>query len=525
MTSTEQGSSTKTVTLAAHGRQLSFEALLDDGSHYVLDEIFNKHCYELVPFIGEVKTIVDIGANMGIASAWFRLSYPQASILAFEPDPRALTILQKNAAAIGKIELHPFGLYSEDCTKDFFVGKTSTVHSSIHSHKYSSATNYSIDLKDAGSVLQNSKIGAIDIIKIDTEGCEIAILRSIGKAIDGIKVIYLEFHSENDRRELDDLLCPTHQLYEGSIMQAHRGQMTYVRRDLLENQHNPEIEPLNMAANIIPISGKPASSLLQLNAATLGKDPKLSSSQLGRYLAEYSAVDGWFSPESAAIWDCLLSHQTQTQMSGNFLEIGVWRGKSAALSTLHSKADESCILVDPFMPNEVRTLIDGIKPENVVYAEKYSTELLRTGLLTTNAHTFRWIHIDGEHSGPAIMNDLNIANALLNEKGVLVLDDFFSTGYPQITAAVFQWLQQHPLQLHLFLCGLNKGYLCRTNTAPLYLQFVKDRLHTELARRGFSNLTIWKTTTTADMNCFGISERFQNFSYRGPDWDQNRIQI
>ena len=36
---------------------------------------------------------------------------------------------------------------------------------------------------------------------------------------------------------------------------------------------------------------------------------------------------------------------------------------------------------------------------------------------------------------------------------------------------------------------------------------------------------IWKTTEPGDMNPFGVTDRYLEFNYRGPDWDQNSILI
>jgi hypothetical protein len=46
-----------------------------------------------------------------------------------------------------------------------------------------------------------------------------------------------------------------------------------------------------------------------------------------------------------------------------------------------------------------------------------------------------------------------------------------------------------------------------------------------MADRGCDKVTIWKTTEPGDMNTFGITDRYLDFNYRGPDWDQNRINI
>lgn len=236
---------TGSATVNFFGRTLNLSIYMDEGTLYVLDEIFKKRCYDIVPFVNDIQTIMDIGANVGIGSAWFRLAYPHASIVAFEPDPKAQALLRENMKVIGGITLHPVGLFDEDRTQHFFTGKQSTVHSSIYANRYSATDSFIVELKETRSFLQSVGITGVDLLKIDTEGCELAILRNMGDMIQATKIIYLEFHSEDDRRDIDDLLHPTHQLYSGNILQAHRGQFTYVRRDLLSLQIDPNIEALN----------------------------------------------------------------------------------------------------------------------------------------------------------------------------------------------------------------------------------------------------------------------------------------
>jgi hypothetical protein len=200
-------------------------------------------------------------------------------------------------------------------------------------------------------------------------------------------------------------------------------------------------------------------------------------------------------------------------------------GKLAVLSTLHSRDNQACILVDAPIQNDLRPTIDSIKPSNVIYAQMPSSDMLHSGVLAKHPSDFRWIHIDGEHTGMAIINDLNIANTLLDDVGVIIIDDFFNAEYPQITAAVFDWLRLNPIQLTLFLIGYNKGYLCRPRSAHRYLLYGKDLLFDDMVARDRPNVSIWKTTPAADMNTFGITPRFENFNYVGPDWNKNVIDI
>ena len=242
-----------------------------------------------------------------------------------------------------------------------------------------------------------------------------------------------------------------------------------------------------------------------------------------RYQIEFSNLPGWFLPQAQAAWDCFLAFQGQQDIHGNMLEIGVWKGKSAALSTLHARANESCIYVDRLMLSEFKETIGLIRQSNHLFLEVASESLPAMPQVMQRGATFRWIHIDGEHSGEAVWRDLAVADELLSDKGMLCIDDFPSCAYPQVNFAVVEFLAQHP-HLTMVACGHNKGYICRAEIAPLYLVFIKDELHRQMKARGV-DVTIWKSGRPADRNCFGITDRVELFDYRGPDWAPGKIEI
>jgi hypothetical protein len=246
-----------------------------------------------------------------------------------------------------------------------------------------------------------------------------------------------------------------------------------------------------------------------------------------RYMETCANIPGWFSAESAAIWDILLDYQATNQICGNLLEIGVFQGKSAVMAALHCRNNETCVLVDPFWPlDDPRQHIELVAPNaKCEYLKESSQYLSRHPFLREAARDFRWIHIDGEHTAQAVSNDLAIAETLLSDRGVLVLDDFLSPSYPQITQAVFRFLDATPGRLTLFLCGYNKGYLCRPRAAREYLTFIRYFLLPNMTNRNCGRITVCKTTEPADMNTFGVVERYNNMDYMGPDWDVRNIYI
>jgi predicted O-methyltransferase YrrM len=244
-----------------------------------------------------------------------------------------------------------------------------------------------------------------------------------------------------------------------------------------------------------------------------------------RYTREFSWVEGWFRAEAIATWDILLTLQGAQGHRGNLLEIGVLKGKSAALLALHARADETCVFVDPTLRKMATDVVESIRTDNNVWVGDVSQNLHDDRRLLGLTGTFRWIHIDGEHTGRAVTNDLEIARNLLSDDGIICLDDFMSPAYPQITAAAFTFLERHRDELTLFLAGFNKGYVCRTKQAQPYLRFLQQRLFAELTRRRIDNVTVWKSTDPADMNCFGMTAKLLQFDCRGPDWAPDTISI
>lgn len=244
---------------------------------------------------------------------------------------------------------------------------------------------------------------------------------------------------------------------------------------------------------------------------------------LHRYRGEYGHIDGWFSPNAAALWDSLLTYQTRSGIGAHFMEIGVYKGKSAALLALHGTSEATAVWVDAVLRREAVDVIRAIRPENNLFIEDVSKNLADSNHLIGPERSFRWVHIDGEHSGAAVTNDLEIAERLIAPDGIICVDDFMNPRYPQITMAAFRFLEARKGALTLFLTGFNKGYACRREAANRYLTYIKNDLYHEMGRRG-ANVTIWKTTDPDDMNCFGITAG-GGHSHWGPDWAPSKIPI
>lgn len=218
------------------GAQIELELPDDSGIRHVLDEILARDCYPVVPGVSGIATIVDIGANVGIAAARLRLAYPDARILCFEPNPGALPFLRINAER-ARVEVLEYGLADMDANLPLYQGVTSSVTASLTAHHLTQTHPLGdVTIRAAGSALAELGVSSIDLLKIDTEGAETPILRSLAPFLAKVRIAHLEFHSESDRRAIDAMFAPTHLLWSGTVERGHLGQITYVRRDLAPDQ-------------------------------------------------------------------------------------------------------------------------------------------------------------------------------------------------------------------------------------------------------------------------------------------------
>ena len=238
-----------------------------------------------------------------------------------------------------------------------------------------------------------------------------------------------------------------------------------------------------------------------------------------------AATAGWFSEGAIVTWDALLAFQSERAQHGDLLEIGVLKGKSAAMLAVHAAPEEAVVLIDPALRQEAIDLVASAHPGHNLLLRSRSQDVVGLEELAARRGRCRWLHIDGEHSGRAVRNDLAIAADLVAPDGIICLDDFFAPAYPQITEAAFGFLDHRKAEFQLFLAGFRKAYVCARAAAPAYLQFVRDQLPNEYRRRGFTDFTLCKTTDPADMNCFGVIERRRDSDFKGPDMDPGRIEI
>lgn len=217
----------------ANGCKGSVELHFQDGE-FVSGEFRGILEGKNYPFLyeGPAACILDVGANAGAFSVFAGICYPEARIIACEPSAAVFECLTRNAAMNPHIEAHHLGLYRKDMRARLYRGKLDSMHASISKNVQSSSRWEEVRLRNARNFLREIGVRSVDILKLDTQGCEVPILKSLATYCRRMKVIYVEYHSERDRLEIDVRLSPTHILCHGRISFAHRGMLAYMRKGL-----------------------------------------------------------------------------------------------------------------------------------------------------------------------------------------------------------------------------------------------------------------------------------------------------
>lgn len=213
-------------------REVEFFCLDTPESIHISEQILTGKTYPILPYPSKVNMILDIGANLGAASVYFSLFYPDAQIYSVEPQKKPFDILTHNTASNPKNKTFNVGLYDRDTEMPLHLSWADSSTASLGDSWLNTKTTEMIQLRDAAQWVEEQGITQVDILKLDTEGCEVPILSRLTKLIPKIQVIYLEYHTDSDRRAIDQLIGDSHVLAQSRLDVPHRGELVYVRADL-----------------------------------------------------------------------------------------------------------------------------------------------------------------------------------------------------------------------------------------------------------------------------------------------------
>jgi FkbM family methyltransferase len=144
------------------------------------------------------RTIVDVGAHVGSFTVWAGRRAPKARILAIEPNPATFRLLMHN---IQENHLEGRAMAINAAVSDFTGAGGLTIgdHSLGARLARGTQSEIPVDVQTLDVLLSSAGIVQVDMLKMDCEGMEFAILNSIERRwLDRIQVLACEYHPDPD---------------------------------------------------------------------------------------------------------------------------------------------------------------------------------------------------------------------------------------------------------------------------------------------------------------------------------------
>ena len=211
----------------------------------------------------------------------------------------------------------------------------------------------------------------------------------------------------------------------------------------------------------------------------------------------------------------------------NALEIGTWHGRSSVI--MASYVNENNGLYWGIEPEQTRAQItedncNKVCPNGIINIERNISNY--SELWNKNIPLFDIVHIDGEHSYNAVYHDLDLVKKLLLKEGLIILDDFFFDLYPQITQAVYKWLDDNPDYV-LLAVGACKGMICNKMHYKNYADFMlSDDFIPELKKYDieYNKISVTRTSPIIDCPTLGITTNVSTCNFIGNECGDGRIE-
>lgn len=196
--------------------------------------------------------------------------------------------------------------------------------------------------------------------------------------------------------------------------------------------------------------------------------------RLAAYLRHARKVPGWLDGYSAQLIADLSRIQVNAGFAGAVGEIGVHMGRLFILLKLLARPDEMAIAIDVFddqhlnvdssgcgnLPEFMSNLQRWASTRNVEVVKSTSLAL-RPGEIIARVGKCRLFSIDGGHTEECALNDLNLAEAVCADHGVVILDDVFNSSWPGVATGTARYLLNAKSAMRPFAISPNKVYLAR----------------------------------------------------------------
>ncbi len=196
--------------LILEGKEICFWLRTYAGDMFIFYEIFLDDAYKIDSIYLKKKNklnIIDLGANIGLASIFYELSFPESRFFCVEPNPGNIEVLQKNLEALkNRARILVGAADSVSGPKFFDNSKAGWEGRLVETGDQAIPVNgYSME-----DILKRSEFEYVDILKMDIEGAEKAIFACPDLSwLKKVGVLIIELHQGYSAEDLKKNLYNT----------------------------------------------------------------------------------------------------------------------------------------------------------------------------------------------------------------------------------------------------------------------------------------------------------------------------
>lgn len=184
----------KEVSFTVDGYEHDLYLRQDTSDVPTFQQIFLNTRYEM-DLPSQPKTIIDGGANVGFASVYFANKYPEAEVLAVEPDTSNYSLVERNTASYSNIKTIQSAIWGK--TTSLRIKNPDFEKWAFEVEETDASAKGAFQAFSIPALIEKMGWESVDFLKLDIEGSEANVFASGYESwLPKVKVLIVELHEK-----------------------------------------------------------------------------------------------------------------------------------------------------------------------------------------------------------------------------------------------------------------------------------------------------------------------------------------